>query len=150
MRHNGTLQYHIDPEEVELDEYGEVVTLNEFGEVVGGESETETEGEPEEGTQETGTEEETTETETTTEGEVNEWSDPIPCSVQTVRMNDLVRTMDNIEKVASYIVLLESSVGFDYSERAKVRLTRNGKQLGDFEVISSELVPTQGRIKIVV
>lgn len=145
MRHNGTLQYHIDPEEVELDEYGEAVTLNEFGEVVGGESETETEGEPEEGTRETGTEEETT-----TEGEVNEWSEPIPCSVQTVRMNDLVRTMDNIEKVASYIVLLESSVGFDYSERAKVRLTRNGKQLGDFEVISSELVPTQGRIKIVV
>lgn len=145
MRHNGTLQYHIDPEEVELDEYGEAVTLNEFGEVVGGESETETEGETEEGTLETGTEEETT-----TEGEVNEWSEPIPCSVQTVRMNDLVRTMDNIEKVASYIVLLESSVGFDYSERAKVRLTRNGKQLGDFEVISSELVPTQGRIKIVV
>lgn len=137
MRHNGTLQYHIDPEEVELDEYGEAVTLNEFGEVVGGESETETE-------------EETTATETTAEGEVNEWIDPIPCSVQTVRMNDLVRTMDNIEKVASYIVLLESSVGFDYSERAKVRLTRNGKQLGDFEVISSELVPTQGRIKIVV
>lgn len=145
MKYNGTLQYHIDPEEVELDEYGEAVTLNEFGEVVGGESETETEGETEEGTLETGTEEETT-----TEGEVNEWSEPIPCSVQTVRMNDLVRTMDNIEKVASYIVLLESSVGFDYSERAKVRLTRNGKQLGDFEVISSELVPTQGRIKIVV
>jgi hypothetical protein len=78
------------------------------------------------------------------------WSEPISCSVQTVRNDNVRRTADNVERVCSFIVLLPASSGFDFRSRNKVRLERHGEDLGEFEVITSELVSTQGRIKLVV
>ena len=133
MRYNGTLRYYLRPEDVTFNEYGEIA-------------------EPDY----TGNEESTSDEAVATAGEEvasepqSDWSDPIRCSVQTTRNDNVRRTADNVERVCSFIVLLPASSGFDFRNRNKVRLERHGEDLGEFEVITSELVQTQGRIKLVV
>lgn len=122
MRYNGSIRYYQSSGDAELNEYGEIT------EPVGTDGEGENESpEPTSG-----------------------WSEPISCSVQTVRNDNVRRMADGVERVSSFIVLLPSSSGFDFRCRNKVRLERHGEDLGEFEVITSELVPTQGRIKLVV
>lgn len=122
MRYNGTIRYYQSSGDAELNEYGEIT------EPVGTDGEGENEfPEPTSG-----------------------WSEPISCSVQTVRNDNVRRTADNVERVCSFIVLLPASSGFDFRSRNKVRLERHGEDLGEFEVITSELIQTQGRIKLVV
>lgn len=133
MRYNGTIRYYLHKEDVTFNEYGEIA-------------------EPDY----TGNEESTSDEAVATAGEEvasepqSDWSEPIRCSVQTTRNDNVRRTADNVERVCSFIVLLPASSGFDFRSRNKVRLERHGEDLGEFEVITSEHVSTQGRIKLVV
>lgn len=131
MRYNGTLEYYIEPE----------VQMNEYGEI------DDSEDEEESGTD---TEETQESEETETETETSEWSESIPCSISTIRNNNNARYQATIERVASFNVLIPITSGYDFKSRARVRLTRDGESLGEYEVILSERIPTQGRIKIVV
>lgn len=129
MRYNGTLEYYIEPE----------VQMNEYGEI-----------DDSEDVEESGTDTEETQESEETETETSEWSDGIPCSISTIRNNNNARYQATIERVASFNVLIPITAEYDFKSRARVRLTRDGEQLGEYEVILSERIPTQGRIRIVV
>ena len=77
-----------------------------------------------------------------------EWSDEFSCSIKTLRDNRIYRTGDGIERMTSYSVLIPATSAYDWKARTKVRLKRNGETLGEFEVITSEIVPNMGRIRI--
>lgn len=78
------------------------------------------------------------------------WGETLPCSISTIKDKRTVRTSDGIERVSSFLVLIPLQPhGFNsILSNHKVRLQRDGEDLGCFEILRSEAVKTQGRIRI--
>lgn len=74
------------------------------------------------------------------------WSEPMPCSVQTVSDTRLGTYEDGEFRKASFIVWLETC-NFPYN---RILLTRYGEHLGAYRVQSAEAFPRIGRVKIIV
>jgi hypothetical protein len=74
------------------------------------------------------------------------WSEPIPCNIKTNLHNNKGRVNGNSFEVASYEVLIEAQP-FDAD---RVKLERQGKELGEFSVQDIELLYAVGCVKIVV
>ncbi len=79
------------------------------------------------------------------------WSDAIACNIKTNSDNRKGVYEDGEFRVASFTVLLEADPRLKLSDIKRVKLMRNGDEaLGEYRVISSEPLLTQGRIQIMV
>ena len=96
--------------------------------------------------------------ETRSEGGVNEYgepiaaettlSDPILCQITTNSDTRLGKYEDGEFRQASFTILLElEDLDFDCE---RIKLTRFGKELGSYRVLSCDPLPSQGRIQILV
>jgi hypothetical protein len=74
------------------------------------------------------------------------WSLPIPCHVKMNRRNNLGKHNGNTFIIASYEVLIEPQP----FEAERVKLTENGRDLGEFSVMYTEYLEAVGAVKIVV
>lgn len=74
------------------------------------------------------------------------WSAPITCSIQTNNHNNKGTYQDGKFTTASYEILIES-LAFS---AIRVKLSRYGENLGEFEVQDIQPFPGVGRIKILV
>lgn len=74
-------------------------------------------------------------------------SEPIRCSVKTNSDNRKGVYEDGVFRQASFSVLLESRPTEEFN---RVRLTRDGEYLGEYQVMSREQLKTVGRISILV
>lgn len=74
------------------------------------------------------------------------WSEPIPCNIKTNQHNNKGRINGNSFEVASYEVLIEAQT-FDAD---RVKLVREGKDLGEFSIQDIEPLDAVGAIKITV
>lgn len=74
------------------------------------------------------------------------WTDPVPCAVTGCAK--LTRCEDGEMHQATYSVFLESSLleGTDPESVSAVRVSRRGRDLGEFRVISAEVAETLGRV----
>lgn len=87
----------------------------------------------------------------------NEYGEPIPaqtsfskpyrCSIKTNSDNRKGVYEDGVFRQASFSVLLESQ---KLEEFNRVRLTRDGEDLGEYQVMSREQLKSVGRISILV
>lgn len=94
---------------------------------------------------------------TTTPASKNEYGEPIPahtslskpfrCSIKTNSDNRKGVYEDGLFRQASFSVLLESQ---KLEEFNRVRLTRDGEDLGEYQVMSREQLKSVGRISILV
>lgn len=75
------------------------------------------------------------------------WSEPIRCSIRTLSDNRLGRYEDGQFRQASYAVLLEEQ---PFVPETRVRLTRQGEDLGEFGIMTCEHLLTVGRVSITV
>jgi hypothetical protein len=76
------------------------------------------------------------------------WSAAIPCNVRTNNRNNLGKKEGEAFIVASYIVLIDYRTGFN---PGRVQLTDNeGREIGEFPVISIETLDSVNAIKLVV
>lgn len=76
-----------------------------------------------------------------------EWSDAIPCHIETLSSTSKARTEDNTFHQASYSVLVErASVPLDTS---KVKLVRGKVELGVFEVNGYPQEISLDRVKLI-
>lgn len=76
------------------------------------------------------------------------WSDHIPCSIRTVTNNSKGRYEDGKFNQASYEILVETA-GFPLDIK-RVRLQRDGVELGEFAVQGLPIPTTMNRTKIIV
>jgi hypothetical protein len=74
------------------------------------------------------------------------WAQPVPCHIKVNRGNNLGKQNGNTFTVASYEVLIESQP----FNAGRVRLTENGRDLGEFSVLWTERLNAVGAVKIVV
>ena len=74
------------------------------------------------------------------------WGEPIPCNITTNQHNNKGKVNGNGFEIASYEVLIEAQP-FDAD---RVKLVRNGKDLGEFSVQDVEPLDSVGAIKITV
>lgn len=74
------------------------------------------------------------------------WREPIPCNIKTNQHNNKGKVNGNDFEIASYEVLIEAQ-SFDTD---RVKLVRNGKDLGEFSVQDIEPLGAVGTIKITV
>lgn len=76
------------------------------------------------------------------------WSEPIPCSIKTETNNSKGRYEDGKFNQATYTVLVEdNSLPLDTK---RVKLERDGRDLGEFAVQGIPTPTIMGRIKIIV
>lgn len=75
-----------------------------------------------------------------------EWSEPRPCCVQTISDNRVGAYADGVFRQASFYVLVEPQ---SFPHR-RIRLTRLGEELGEFDVINAEPLMAVGALKIMV
>ncbi|NDV47792.1 hypothetical protein D0T49_12120 [Paludibacter sp. 221] len=73
------------------------------------------------------------------------WSETIPCLVKTNTHRNNGAYEDGNFTVASYEVLIEEAQAFSAD---RVKLARQGMDLGEFQVQNSELLAGVGRVKI--
>ena len=81
-----------------------------------------------------------------TEGGIDEWSDPLPCSIKANSDNRKGRYEDGEFRQASFTILVEC-IPFPYN---RVKLERMGENLGEYRVMNTEPLTTVGRTQIVV
>jgi hypothetical protein len=74
------------------------------------------------------------------------WGRPIPCHVKVSKRNNLGKQNENTFKIASYEVLIEPQP----FEEERIRLTENGRDLGEFSVLWTEHLDAVEALKIVV
>jgi hypothetical protein len=74
------------------------------------------------------------------------WLQPVPCHIRVNRKNNLGKQNGNTFIIASYEVLIESQ----QFESERVKLTENGRDLGEFSVLWTELFDAVCALKIVV
>ena len=74
------------------------------------------------------------------------WSDPIPCSIKTNSDTRKGRYEDGIFRQASFLIIIELAV----FPNSRISLVRNGENLGEYDVLSSEPLTTVGRTQIMV
>lgn len=76
------------------------------------------------------------------------YSDPVPCQITTNSDTRLGKYEDGEFRQASFTILLEiSDPNFDCE---RVKLTRFGKELGSYRVLSCDPLYSVGRIQILV
>ncbi|MCL1932843.1 MAG: hypothetical protein FWF53_03375 [Candidatus Azobacteroides sp.] len=74
------------------------------------------------------------------------FGEPIPARVITNNKNNLGKQDGNTFIAASYEILIEPQT----FEAERVRLTRFGRDMGEFSVMSAEYLETVGSVKIIV
>lgn len=74
------------------------------------------------------------------------WGEPIPCNIKTNLHNNKGKTNGNSFEVASYEVLIEAQP----FEADRVKLVREGKDLGEFSIQDIDPLNAVGAVKIVV
>lgn len=75
------------------------------------------------------------------------WGDPVPCSIKTNSDTRKGRYEDGEFRMASFTILIEFVAGFAAD---RVKLERNGEELGEYRVLSVEPLTSVGRIQIMV
>lgn len=78
------------------------------------------------------------------------WSDAIACSIKTNSDNRKGAYEDGEFRIASFIILLEADAKMKYESIKRISLMRGAETLGEYRVICSEPLVTQGRFQIVV
>lgn len=81
---------------------------------------------------------------------VETWSEPIPCSIKTNSDNRKGVYEDGEFRIASFLVLLEADASQNFDAIKRVKLSRGTENLGEYRVLSSEPIVTQGRFQIIV
>ena len=74
------------------------------------------------------------------------WSDPLPCSIKTNSDTRKGKYEDGIFRQASFLILIELKA----FPHLRISLERNGEDLGEYDVLSSEPLTTVGRTQIMV
>lgn len=75
------------------------------------------------------------------------WGDPVPCSIKTNNDTRKGKYEDGEFRMASFTILIEFVAGFAAD---RVKLERNGEDLGEYRVLSVEPLTSVGRIQIMV
>lgn len=75
------------------------------------------------------------------------WGDPVPCSIKTNSDTRKGKYEDGEFRMASFTILIEFVAGFAAD---RVKLERNGEELGEYRVLSVEPLTSVGRIQIMV
>lgn len=78
------------------------------------------------------------------------WSDAIACSIKTNSDNRKGAYEDGEFRMASFIVLLEADAKQNFESIKRIKLVRGDETLGEYRVICSEPLVTQGRFQIMV
>lgn len=78
------------------------------------------------------------------------WSDAIACNIKTNSDNRKGAYEDGEFRMASFIVLLEADASQDFESIKRINLVRGAETLGEYRVICSEPLVTQGRFQIMV
>ena len=78
------------------------------------------------------------------------WSDAIACSIKTNSDNRRGAYEDGEFRIASFIILLEADAKMNYESIKRISLMRGAETLGEYRVICSESLVTQGRFQIMV
>ena len=78
------------------------------------------------------------------------WSDAIACSIKTNSDNRKGAYEDGEFRIASFIILLEADAKMNYESIKRISLMRGAETLGEYRVICSEPLVTQGRFQIMV
>lgn len=78
------------------------------------------------------------------------WSDAVACSIKTNSDNRKGVYEDGEFRMASFIVLLEADASRDFVSIKRIKLSRGAETLGEYRVICSEPLVTQGRFQIMV
>lgn len=78
------------------------------------------------------------------------WSDAVACSIKTNSDNLKGVYEDGEFRMASFIVLLEADASRDFVSIKRIKLSRGAETLGEYRVICSEPLVTQGRFQIMV
>lgn len=76
-----------------------------------------------------------------------EWSESIPCHIQTLSDNRKSAYEDGRHRSASFSILMECPFADKVS---RVNLVRDDEELGEYDIISYEGIPGMGRVKIIV
>lgn len=79
-----------------------------------------------------------------------QWSDAIACSIKTNSDNRKGVYEDGEFRIASFIILLETDAQKNYESIKRIKLMRGAEALGEYRVICSEPLVTQGRFQIMV
>lgn len=80
---------------------------------------------------------------------VGQWSEPTPCLIATLSDTRRGRYEDGHFRQASYNVLIEGQTAEPENIR-RVRLVRQGEDLGTRDIIAIERIATAGRTRITV
>lgn len=75
------------------------------------------------------------------------WSDPIPCHIKTNSDNRKGKYEDGEFRQSSFTILTEQMDNLSFN---RVRLERQGEDLGDFGVMNAENLESQNRTQILV
>ena len=78
------------------------------------------------------------------------WSDAVACSIKTNSDNRKGAYEDGEFRMASFIILLEANAKKNYESIKRIKLMRGAEMLGEYRVICSEPLVTQGRFQIMV
>lgn len=78
------------------------------------------------------------------------WSDTLACDIKTNSDNRKGVYEDGEFRVASFTILLEADAKQKFENIKRVKLMRGSEYLGEYRVISSEPIVTQGRYQIMV
>lgn len=81
---------------------------------------------------------------------VSAWSADIACCLKTNSDNRKGVYEDGEFRVASLTVLLEADAKQQFQDIKRVKLWRGAEYLGEYRVLSSEPLTTQGRFQIIV
>lgn len=91
---------------------------------------------------------------TSTENEFGElvestslWSEPIPCHIKTNSDNKRGKYEDGEFRQASFTILTEQMDNLSFN---RVRLERQGEDLGEYGVMNAENIESQNRTQILV
>lgn len=91
---------------------------------------------------------------TSTENEFGElvestslWSEPIPCHIKTNSDNRKGKYEDGEFRQASFTILIEQMDNLSFN---RVRLERQGEDLGEYGVMNAENIESQNRTQILV
>jgi hypothetical protein len=78
------------------------------------------------------------------------WSNAIDCSIKTNSDNRKGAYEDGEFRMASFIILLEEDAKQNFIGIKRIKLMRGAEALGEYRVICSEPLVTQGRFQIMV
>ena len=78
------------------------------------------------------------------------WSEEIACSIKTNSDNRKGVYEDGEFRVASFLILLEADAKQQFESIKRIKLKRGSELLGEYRVLCSEPLVTQGRFQITV